>query len=292
MDFKSKYIKYKKKYYNIKYGGSDGNGDNLDAVVDAFNSVIDKKNINEIIDDSGKTRLHIASLLGKTKTAELLIDSKASINKADKNDHTPLMIASLAGRTDMVNLLIKKKAAVEKADGSGGTALSIASFSEDTDVVNLLIESEADVNNADNQGVTPLHIASRYGNTDTARLLIERKARVNKVDNRGDTPLIKAVYNSYMTTIRLLVEFGADTTIRGYENKTAAELTRRYSIEKYLVNDAPLIRFQPSARNERGELYNVRGRAQRAATRDLVDIAGFDRDMMNLLNQFATGSAR
>ena len=49
------------------------------------------------------------------------------------------------------------------------------------------------------------------------------------------------------------------------------------------------VRFQPSARNESGELYKEQGRAERAATRDLVDIAGFDRDMMGLLNQFCTG---
>ena len=145
---------------------------------------------------------------------------------------------------------------------------------------------------ADEDGTTPLWIASQEGKTDTARLLIESKAAVDKANKRGDTPLIIAAYFNQMTTVRLLVESGADTTIRGDENKTAAEWAKQEGhdpVAEYLVNDAPRIRFQPSARNESGELYNVQGRAPRAATRDLVDIAGFDRDMMGLLNQFCTG---
>ncbi len=59
----------------------------------------------------------------------------------------------------------------------------------------------------------------------------------------------------------------------------------RDAIAEYLTT----VRFQPSARKESGELYKEHGRAERAAIRDLVDIAGFDRDMMGLLDQFCTG---
>ena len=126
----------------------------------------------------------------------------------------------------------------------------------------------------------------------TVRLLIESKAAVDKAREDGCTPLITAASMNNMTTIRTLVESGADTRIRGDENKTAAEWARQEghdAVAEYLVNDAPRIRFHPSARNERGELCGAKGRAKRAATRDLVDIAGFDRDMMGLLNQFCTG---
>ena len=118
--------------------------------------------------------------------------------------------------------------------------------------------------------------------------LIESKAAVDKANKRGDTPLIIAAYYNLMTAVRLLVESGADTTIRGDENKTAAEWANQRGhdpIAAYLDT----VRFQPSARNKRGELYMVQGRAERAATRDLVDIAGFDRDMMGLLDQFCAG---
>ena len=136
-------------------------------------------------------------------------------------------------------------------------------------------------------------IASGQGRTDTARLLIESKAAVDKIIHThawkdGGTPLIIAASMNNMTTVRALVESGADTTIRGDENKTAAEWAKQEGhdpIAAYLNT----VRFQPSARNESGELYKEQGRAERAATRDLVDIAGFDRDMMGLLDQFCTG---
>ena len=131
-----------------------------------------------------------------------------------------------------------------------------------------------------------MYIASQEGKTDTARLLIESKAAVDKANNNGDTPLIIAAYYNHMTTVRLLVESGADTTIRGDENKTAAEWAKQAGTHPAIAEYLDTVRFQPSARNESGELYKVQGRAERAATRDLVDIAGFDRDMMGLLNQF------
>ena len=167
-----------------------------------------------------------------------------------------------------------------------------ASKGGNTEEAKRLIEIKAPVDWQDEYGTTPLWTASFYDKTDTARLLIESKAAVDKAQKDGDTPLIIAAYFNQMTTVRLLVESGADTTIRGDENKTAAEWAEQrghHPVTEYLVNDAPRIRFQPSARNERGELYNVQGRAPRAATRDLVDIAGFDRDMMGLLDQFCTG---
>ena len=94
--------------------------------------------------------------------------------------------------------------------------------------------------------------------------------------------------------MRLLDKAGADLTPRGGSDiwndgkRTAIEWAKRkgnHAIAEYLAT----VRFQPSAQNESGQLYKERGRAGRAATRDLVDIAGFDRDMMGLLDQFCTG---
>ena len=99
---------------------------------------------------------------------------------------------------------------------------------------------------------------------------------------------MRAARDNHMTIVRLLVESGADTTLRHDGNKTAAEWARdwwKYPIAEYLDN----VRFNPSARNERGELYNVQGRARRAAIRDLVDKAGFSWDVMGVFNQLATG---
>ena len=200
--------------------------------------------------------------------------------------------ASTLGNTEEAKRLIEIKAAVDwqipDGDDEGETALWVASWKGNTDTARLLIESKAAVDKAQKDGATPLYIASGNGKTDTVRLLIESKAAVDKAGNNGDTPLIIAAYCNHMTTVRALAESGADTTIRGDENKTAAEWAKQNGFDP-IAEYLDTVRFQPSARNERGELYNVQGRAKRAATRDLVDIAGFDRDMMGLLNQFCTG---
>ncbi len=239
-------------------------------------------------DDEGETALWVASWKGNTDTARLLIESKAAVDKADKGGASPLYTASAWGKTDTVRLLIEGKAAVDKAEKDGATPLHAASQEGKTDTARLLIESKTAVDKAQKDGATPLLLASYGGETNTARLLIESKAAVDKAMNNGDTPLIIAAYKNRMTTVRLLVESGADTTIRGDENKTAAEWAEQrghHPIAEYLDT----VRFQPSARNESGELHKEQGRAERAATRDLVDIAGLDRDMIGLLNQFCTG---
>ena len=294
--YKDKYLKYKKKYLNLKYGGSDGNSDNdLKTAItsnkyDEVKKMIDGKNINKSIDEYGRTPLQIAALLGHTEIVKLLInDNKININQATSLGNTPLLIASYRGNTDIASLLIDKKAAIEKANNQGETPLMIASRVGDTKIVKMLISKGAKINKAADDGATPLYIASGNGKTDTVKLLIEGKATLNKADNRGVTPLMRAAISDHMTIVRLLVESGADTTIRSDRNKTAAEWAKYYRwndpIAEYLDN----VRFNPSARNERGELYNVQGRARRAAIRDLVDKAGFSWDVMGVFNQLATG---
>ncbi len=239
-------------------------------------------------------QLYNASRRGNTEEAKRLIEIKAPVDwqnpdKAANEGATPLLVASQNGKTNTARLLIESKAAVDKDREDGVTPLYITSYFGNTDTARLLIESKAAVDKADRNGTTPLFAASQEGKTGTVRLLIESKAAVDKANNVGDAPLIIAAYKNQMSTVRALVESGADTTIRGLENKTAAECSSYGRGIGPIAQYLHTLRFQPSARNESGELHKEQGRAPRAATRDLVDIAGFDRDMMGLLNQFCTG---
>ena len=72
-------------------------------------------------------------------------------------------------------------------------------------------------------------------------LLLENKCNPNVTYENGDTPLIYAALSNKMDTVRALVEGGCDITIRGRENKTAAERARQYryhAIAEYLTNEA------------------------------------------------------
>ena len=127
----------------------------------------------------------------------------------------------------------------------------------------------------------PLHAASSWGNTEIVKLLVESDhCDLNITTRYGSTPLDCAAEHDDTTTVRVLVEAGARVP-SNYSGTTATA--------EYLASEAPRIRFHSSARGESGRLHRVKGRGRRAATRDLADIAGFDRDMMGLLDQFCAG---
>ena len=129
-------------------------------------------------------------------------------------------------------------------------------------------------------------------------MLIKYKADLDIIDEIGNTPLIYATRFNKMAIVRELVEAGADMRIRGEGNKTAADWARRFdsrfsssrsAIADYLINEAPRLRFHPSARIKRGQLNRVKGRSLRAVERDLKDVSRFDDHMLYRLGLFCTG---
>ena len=79
-------------------------------------------------------------------------------------------------------------------------------------------------------------------------LLLENKCNLNVPDEYGSTPLIHATFRNKMDTVRALVEAGCDITIRGEENKTAAEKTSDRAIAEYLTNEAPRVQVHSTHR--------------------------------------------
>ena len=82
-------------------------------------------------------------------------------------------------------------------------------------------------------------------------LLLENKCNLNVTDITRDTPLIFAAGNNQMDTVRALVEAGCDITIRGQENKTAAERARQrghHAVAEYLTNEAPRVQVHSTHR--------------------------------------------
>ena len=132
-------------------------------------------------------------------------------------------------------------------------------------------------------GMTPLHAASFNANEEILKLLIEHKADLNITTNRGQTSLILAAIRNQMATVRTLVEAGADISIRGCGNKTAAERAEEmgyHTIVEYLNTKAAEMRFHASARNDRGQLHRYKGRSLRAIQRDLKENGVFVNHML------------
>ena len=151
-----------------------------------------------------------------------------------------------------------------------------------------LILRGVSVNFQDEGDDSALYWASRSGKTDIVTLLLEHRANLNIATKTGNTPLICAAYRNHEVIVRTLVEAGADATIRGNKNKTAAEwakLRGHYAIENFLTN----IRFHSSARNKSGQLYHVRGRGWCAVERDLKENGIFGDHVLRRLRHFCVG---
>lgn len=154
-----------------------------------------------------------------------------------------------------------------------------------------LLSRGAPINWQDAIGRTPLHKAV-FGDTRRfLRLLIEHKANLNIADKCGWTPLILASRTNRMAIVHTLVEAGADTRVRGNNNKTAAEHAKQsncHHIAEYLDDGASKIRFHSSTQSASGQLNRVKGRSLRAIERDLKESCIFDDHMLLRLRHFCT----
>ena len=84
----------------------------------------------------------------------------------------PLHIASHLGHTSAAQILIKSGGdAVSAADQDGETPLHVAAWNGHEAVARLLVDRGADVGADDGYGNTPLHVAARNGHEAVARLL-------------------------------------------------------------------------------------------------------------------------
>jgi ankyrin repeat protein len=192
-----------------------------------------------------RTALMIASQMGYTKVARLLIKEGADVVAQSVLEHrsyydwrkkiylrhfTALMYASSNGHTEIVKLLIEAGAWVNRTNAHRCTALIYASRNGHTEVAKLLIEEGVDVNaktpsmsdyfevcgraprgllDVIRGGYTALMYASREGHTEVAKLLIEEGVDVNAENNSGRTALKIARKRGRDEIVKLLEEAGA-----------------------------------------------------------------------------------
>ncbi|MBN2494581.1 MAG: ankyrin repeat domain-containing protein [Deltaproteobacteria bacterium] len=123
-------------------------------------------------DESGKTPLHWAAMLGKTAAARALVDAGCPLDAPDgKNGYPPLVFACIHGHTETISLLVERGARVDAAGPSGKTALHLAAFAGQRQAVEQLLEHGADPGSQDSQGLTPAQMARTAGHPEIASLL-------------------------------------------------------------------------------------------------------------------------
>lgn len=125
---------------------------------------------------------------GDIEMVKKLIHSRYDIdetNEIDEFNATPLIRATVLNNTQMVQLLLENKASVNKADMGGATALHIASRNGNHDIVKLLLAHGANRDLRDAGDYTPLMRAQENNNNDVVSLLNadKKSATINQPES-------------------------------------------------------------------------------------------------------------
>ncbi len=195
------------------------------------------KGIEDKIDLSGWTALHMASLHRNEKLASMLLEAKADVNAQNSEGRTPIGVIFLTcfgtlpclSHEEMILFLVKNGAIVDIVDNNGKTPLDYvmdwglskfvrimidsgakhnlysAIMLGDEKAVSKFLEDGADANAPRSNSWAPLHYA--VYRTEIVRLLINKGAKVNVSTKDKETPLHLAVSNSNIEVVKLLVRF-------------------------------------------------------------------------------------
>ena len=200
---------------------------------------------NEIVE----TPLHAAVRGGQQETAELLIDSGASVDARNSDGETALLVAADLGSDALGRALVVEGAVSDAADNRGRTPLHMAAIRGHDAMAELLLEHGADVNassmkaemgerlslpsyqgfplpevSATQEGWTPLHLAACEGHDAMVHLLLEHGADATISPKSGLTPLHSAAYKGYAHIAELLLLHGAAADAETHSGWTPLQL--------------------------------------------------------------------
>jgi uncharacterized protein len=220
---------------------------------------------NDIMPKTGLTPLIIASAMGRTDVAALLLDKNADPDTEDADGFTPLhhavrnkdaveIVRSLLRRGAKTNVrLNQKKPTAVTASGiilQGATPLAMAAEINNLEAIKALVDGGADPLIPTERGTTPLMLAAGAG-TDLARprspeeramalhtvsFLAERGADVNAAGQFGWTALHAAAYQGLNDVVEFLAGHGAKLDTKDSFGQTPLSIS--YAIITRDIGDA------------------------------------------------------
>eukprot|EP01031_Cornospumella_fuschlensis_P034074 gene34075-41243_t len=187
----------------------------LPEVKDAISK--DRPRFIALKDKVGRTILHYAAQLDRSKVALYILSKNANVNAKDKEEQTPLHLAASNGHTDMCRFLLDFNAAINVRDLSCWNALHHAVWGNHMDTCVLLIKRGVDLNVEDLKSRTPLHLACERGYAELAECLVIRGANLYGSGDHyyAHTPLHTACIHQQLACIQVLLRRGADVEARG-----------------------------------------------------------------------------
>ncbi|CEP63126.1 Nas6p LALA0_S07e02960g [Lachancea lanzarotensis] len=149
-----------------------------EAIVEFLLSFMQKSDLDNLVDDSGWSVLHIASSVGNLNILMKLINHtiKPDVNLATTQGTTPLDLACSKKQVQIVEALLKDGASIRHKDSRNQLALHRAASVGSMPIVEILCENRSPVNTKDTHGWTPLFHALSEGHGDIAVVLVQKYA--------------------------------------------------------------------------------------------------------------------
>ncbi len=211
-----------------------------------------KPSMNETIDVTGNTPLHIAVMNGADiAVVQFIIKAGAAPNRKNLLGDTALHTAVAANFADAAVMLITYGAdpflpnnqgksptvlAFEKGttaaswiittenlehkDSNGNTPLHMAAAWDFPEITSYLINQGADTNQHNREGLTPLHSAVKNNSIKVCQILTNNGAEIDSRDSYGNTPLHTAINWEASQTAKFLLLRGADVRLRNLSGNT------------------------------------------------------------------------
>ncbi|KYQ90656.1 ankyrin repeat-containing protein [Tieghemostelium lacteum] len=175
----------------------------------------------EARDKSGKTPLHYACESQEIndeisyQIIQVLVNGGSLLDSKDREKKTPLHHATILGKVKSVNVLLEKGANTDIADMFGALPLHYAvTCVTGRKIAKQLISKGSKVNAPDNIGQTPIFYASKSGLPKNVTSLLRMGASATVKDYQSKTPLHFSLDIANPTISSMLVSAGADVSLR------------------------------------------------------------------------------
>ncbi|MBW0495776.1 hypothetical protein O181_035491 [Austropuccinia psidii MF-1] len=166
------------------------------------------------VDDiSGRSCLHEAASVGRTRLIRQSIEHKVSVSTVDVYGRQPLHYAAMNGFPDACRLLLSYGADPYSVDHDGYTPLIYSVTKGQVNCVRVLLDAGVSLEPRRHVGLVPLSLACQYGHRDIALLMLKCGDQI-LANQEGMWPQHLAAREGHEALLRLLVHAGANVDQR------------------------------------------------------------------------------
>jgi ankyrin repeat protein len=147
--------------------------------------------LSTVIDETGRSSLHLAVLQDNIELGKLLLLKGLPIDAKDEHGNTSLHYSCYHNSIAFTSLLISHGANIDRVSERGDTPLDYAIEGGHLEIIKLLIKFGSDVNLCDGNDWSPLHNSAEMSGKvaiDIIKLLLDSGANPNRKSKCGQYP--------------------------------------------------------------------------------------------------------